>query len=144
MIPISKNNLEPIVNTSIGYVDSIEEFEAIELEPNQKIIRFDNFNQCFYFKERDKFGEYSDVIIYFYEDFAQKVQGIEREDFIKKCQKIGFSELKTKLAIMFFLENRKSEEVWEWTLKNTDKNYEWDTIYTMRSKMRRQLFEEVR
>ena len=46
--PISKKVLEPVFLTNIEYVDSIEEFEKIELEPNQKILKFDNYKNCFY------------------------------------------------------------------------------------------------
>lgn len=142
-IPISQNILQPIIQSNIQYVESIEEFEQIKLEINQTILCFDNKKTCFYIRERDKFGEYSAVKIYFYEDFANRVQSIERDDFIKKCRDAGLSDLKTEIAIMFFLENKKPLEVWEWSLKNTTKDWEWDYVRSLKYKLKVKLFQKV-
>ena len=142
-IPISQNILQPIIQSNIQYVDSIEEFEQIKLEINQTILSFDNKKPCFYVRERDKYGEYSDVSIFFYENFARKAQNIEREEFIKKCHDAGLSDLKTEIAIMFFLENKKPLEVWEWSLKNTTKDWEWDYVRSLKYKLKVKLFKKV-
>lgn len=142
-IPISKSIIEPIIETNIEYVDNIEEFIEIELQPNQAKLAFDNFKQCFYIRSRDKFGEYSDVSIFFYENFVRKAQNIEREEFIKKCYDAGLSDLKTQIAIMFFLENKKPLEVWEWSLKNTTKDWEWDYVRSLKYKLKLKLFQKV-
>lgn len=144
MIPISKNILEPIIKTNIEYVDNIEEFEKIELQPNETVLRFDNNDACFYLKSRDKFGEYSSVKIFFYEDFAQKVQSIEGEEFLKKCAAVGLDDIKTKVAVMFFLQNKKPLEVWEWSLKNTDKDWEWDYVRNLKYRLKIKLFKKVK
>jgi hypothetical protein len=136
-IPISQ------IKSNILYVDSLEAFEKIELEPNQAVLAFDNYRLCFYVKSRDWCGEYSPVTIYFYEGFDYKVQSIDREELIKKCQEAGLSELKTKIAIMFFVEKKKPLEVWEWSLKNTSKNWEWDYVRNLKWQLKRKLFEEV-
>lgn len=143
VIPISQNILEPIITTNIEYVNSIEEFEKIELQPNQTILKFDNNQLCFYVKERDKFGEYQPVKIFFYENFAQKVQNLEKEEFIKKCKEVGLDELKTEIACMFFLQNKKPLEVWEWSLKHTKKDWEWDYVRSLKCKLKKKLFEKV-
>lgn len=57
IVPISKNILEPIITTNIEYVDSLDEFEKIELQPNQPVLKFDNNLPSFYIKERYKFSE---------------------------------------------------------------------------------------
>lgn len=143
VIPISQNILEPIITTNIEYVNSIEEFEKIELQPNQTILKFDNNQPCFYVRERDKFGEYQPVKIFFYENFAQKVQNLEKEEFIKKCKEVGLDELKTEIACMFFLQNKKPLEVWEWSLKHTKKDWEWDYVRSLKCKIKKKLFEKV-
>ena len=142
-IPISQNILQPVIQSNIQYVNSIEDFERIELAVNQTLLCFDNNKPCFYIRERDKFGEYSPVKIYFYEDFANRVQSIEREEFIKKCREAGLSDLKTEIAIMFFLENKKPLEVWEWSLKNTTKDWEWDYVRSLKYKLKVKLFKKV-
>ena len=60
-IPISQNILQPIIKSNIQYVDSIEDFENIELEVNQTLLCFDNKKPCFYIRERNKYGDYSVV-----------------------------------------------------------------------------------
>lgn len=143
LVPISKNILEPIIKTNIEYVDGLEEFEKIPLEINQTILKFDNNQPCFYIRERDKFGDYSVVKIYFYENFAQKVQNFEKDEFIKKCKKAGLDDLKTEIACMFFLENKKPQDVWLWLIDTKKKDYEWDSIKTLKCRLKKKLFEQV-
>ena len=143
LVPISKDIIEPIIKTNIEYVDSLEEFEKIQLEPNQTVLKFDNNQPCFYIRERDKYGEYSIVRIYFYENFAQKVNSLEKEEFIKKCHKAGLDNLKTEIACMFFLENKKPQDVWLWLIDTKKKNYEWDSVKTLKCRLKKKIYEEV-
>ena len=143
LIPISKEILEPIPKTNVNFVNSLEEFEKIELQYNETRLAFDTNKHCLYVRERDRFGEYSIVKIYFYENFAQKIQSIEKDEFIKKCKELGLDELKTELACMFFLENKKPLEVWEWSLKNTKKEWEWEYVRSLKCKLKKKLFEKV-
>lgn len=143
MIPISSNIIQPVIKSNIRYVDSIEEFEGIELAPNETILCFDNTKPCFYVRERDKFGEYSAPKIYFYENFVQKVQGLNRTEFMDKCRDAGLDELKTTIACMFFLDGKKPLEVWEWSLKNTKKEWEWDYVRALKCKLKKKLFPKV-
>lgn len=143
IIPISKNIIEPIIKSNIEYVNGIEEFERIELQPNETILRFDNNEPCFYLRERDRYGEYSSTKIYFYENFYERVQRIERDEFIKKCQKAGLDEIKTEIACKFFLENKKPQEVWLWVLDKRIKDCEWDTIKKLKYRLKVKLFPEL-
>ena len=143
MIPISKNIIEPqTINACLYFVDSIEQFEAIEIFSNQAIIGFDNNRQCFYEKERDKYGEYSKTKIYFYEDFYQKSQSISEKEFIERCKLAGLNELKIKFACLFFLQNKTPEQVWEWCMQNNI-NYEWDSLKTIKYRIKKILFPEL-
>ena len=145
--PMPKDILQPspLPKSNILFVNSIEEFEKIELEPNETIVAFNRNKerQCFYAKERDRYGEYSPVMIFFYETFSQRVQDVEKEDFIKKCKEVGLDDVKTQVACMFFLENKKPLEVWEWSLKNTKKDWEWDYVRNLKCKLKKKLFEKV-
>ena len=143
MIPISKNIIEPKIKTNINFVNSLEDFEKIELDFNETILRFDNNSCCFYVRERDKFGEYSSVKIYFYENFAERVQKLEKDEFIHKCQKVGLDELKTEVACMFFLDNKKPYDVWLLAITEKNKNWEWDYVRNLRYRLKRKLFEKV-
>jgi hypothetical protein len=44
---------------------------------------------------------------------------------------------------MFFLENKKPLEVWEWSLKNTTKDWEWDYVRSLKYKLKVKLFKKV-
>ena len=143
IVPISKDIIEPIIKTNIEYVNSIEEFEKIELQPNETILRFDNNQPCFYVRERDKFGEYSIIKIFFYENFAQKIQNLEKDEFIKKCKEAGLDELKTEVACLFFLENKKPQEVWLWALEHKKKDWEWDYVRNLKCKLKKKIFNKV-
>ena len=146
-IPISKDILQPIPTpkTNILFVDGLEEFEKIELEPNETITAFDKNKerQTFYVRERDRYGEYSPVMIYFYENFAQKISNIEKDEFVKKCQKAGLDDLKTECACKFFLENKKPQEVWLWLLDEKGLDVEWDSVKTMKHRLKNKLFPEM-
>lgn len=143
IIPISKSIIEPIIKTNIEYVDNIEEFEEIELQPNQTKLAFDNFKQCFYIRSRDKFGEYSPVMIFFYENFAQKIQNLEREEFIKKCKDAGLDDLKAECACKFFLSKMKPYDVWIWVTSEKKKDWSWDYVTSLKCKLKKKLFPKV-
>jgi hypothetical protein len=143
IIPISKDIIEPILISNIFYVNSVEEFEKIELKLNETRLAFDNFNQCFYIKSRDKFGEYSPVMIFFYDNFAQKIQDFKKEEFFKKCKSVGLSDIDTKIAEKIFIENMDNEHLWDWLLRNDIKNVELDTIRTIKWRIKKKLFPEL-
>ena len=52
MIPISKGIIEPKIKTNVNFVNSLEEFEQIELDYNETILRFDNRRNKVY-RKRD-------------------------------------------------------------------------------------------
>ena len=147
LIQTSKNILQPapIPKSNILFVSSIEEFEKIELELGQTVVAFDidPQKQTFYCRERDRYGEYSPTMIFFYENFAQKMQNFEREDFMEKCRKAGLDAIKTQMAYMFFKENRKPQDVWLWLIDNKIKDYEWETVRNIKWKLKKKLFKEM-
>jgi hypothetical protein len=143
IIPISKDILEPIITTNVQYVNSIDEFEIIELKPNETRLAFDNNQPCFYVRERDKFGEYSIVKIFFYENFAQKIQNLEKDEFIKKCKDAGLDELKTEVACKFFLDKCKPYDVWIWVTSEKGKDWSWDYVISLKCQLKKKLFPKV-
>ena len=136
--PISRNLIEPKLISNLFFVDSIEEFEKLELQPNETKGAFDNFKPCIYTRSRDRFGVYGRVMIYFYEDFATKVEGITQEEFIRKCREVELNNHKTELAIKFFLENMTNEDVLDWACKN-GLNYTKDSLRVAKSRIRAKL-----
>ena len=143
MIPISKDIIEPVITTNIFYVNSLEEFEQLELKPNETKLAFDNFKQCFYVRSRDKYGEYSIVMIFFYENFAQKILNLEREELIKKCKDAGLDDLKTECACKFFLDKMKPYDVWIWVTSEKGKDWSWDYVVSLKCKLKKKLFPKI-
>ena len=143
MIPISEGLIQPIIRSNIEYVNSIDEFEQITLEPNQAVLCFDNYVQCFYIKKRDTFGEYSPTTIFFYNDFAQKVQSIEEEVFIEKCRKAGLDDLKTEIAVQFFIYNKTPKEVWLWLLATGKADWSWDYVKALKCTLKKKIYNVV-
>lgn len=140
LIPISRNNLQPIIKSNIYYVNSLDDVEKITLECNQTILCFDENKPCFYLRERDKRGEYSPVKIYFYEDFATRMQSVEEEKFLKRCKELKFDNLKTEIAHKFFIENEKTQRVWDWLIKAKNVYMEYDSVKQLRYKMKKEFF----
>jgi hypothetical protein len=142
MLPqISKEIIEPIIKTNIQYVNSLEDFEKIELELNQTLLCFDNTKSCFYIRSRNALGEYGVAKVYFYEDFASKMQNDDEKAFYDKCKALKLDQLKTEIAHKFFIENEKPLKVWLWLLENKKATWEYDTVKHLRYKLKKSFLE---
>ena len=135
----------PTPITNILFVDSLEEFEQIELQPNETKLAFDRHKerQTFYARERDRYGEYSPTMIFFYENFAQKIKNIERDEFIKKCKDAGLNDLKTEIACKFFLDKWKPYDVWIWVTSEKGKDWSWDYVTNLKCSLKKKLAIEI-
>lgn len=142
-MPISKDTILPVHTSETIFVNSLEEFEQIAFDKNKTLIAFDNFKQSLYIRERYTSGEYSIVMIYFYENVAQRVQRFKREEFIEKCKKAGLKEIDIQIAEKIFIDNMKNDEVWDWVLRNNIKDVELDTIKTIKWRIKKKLFPEL-
>ena len=137
--PISQQLLQPIIKSNIQYVNSIEEMEQIKLQPNEICMRFDNNSTCFYIRSTDSKGNYEPIKVYFYEDFATKMQKYSDEDFFNKCKALKLDPLKTEIAYKFFIENEKPMKVWLWLLQTKKANWEEDTVRRLKSELKKKL-----
>lgn len=142
-IPISKEMIEPVLKSNISYVNNIEEFEKIEIQSNTTFLAFDNTQPCFYLRERDRDGNYAPIKIFFYENFAQKIKNIEREEFEKKCREAGLDDLKTECACKFFLNHCKPYDVWIWVTSEKGKNWSWDYVISLKCSLKKKLFPKI-
>ena len=137
LIQISKDMIQPIIKSNIQYVDGIEEFEKIELDYNQTILCFDNKNPCFYLRERNRYGEYSSVKVYFYQDFAAKMQADDNGAFYDKCKALKLDPLKTEIAYKCFIEKAKTQAVWLWLLESGKADWSYDTVKNVKYKLKK-------
>lgn len=143
MIPITKNLIQPIITSNVQFVESLEEFEKIELAINTGFLAFDNYKQCFYFRERDKYGEYSRTKIFFYDDFLQRAQNLKREEFAENCKKAGFKPDKIEIATLLFIDCWSAEEVSDWLWKTKGIRIEYDSMRIKKCRIRKELYPEL-
>lgn len=137
LIQISKDLIQPVIKSNIQYVDGIEEFEKIELDYNQTILCFDNKSPCFYLRERNRYGEYSSIKVYFYQDFAAKMQADDNGVFYEKCKTLKLDPLKTEIAYKCFIENAKTQTVWLWLLETGKADWSYDTVKHVKYKLKK-------
>lgn len=68
---------------------------------------------------------------------------IERDKLIKICKEHNYNDLKTQMAIKFFIDKEKTKDVWIWLCDVKKCHVEWDTVYHDKWKMKRELFGVV-
>lgn len=76
---------------------------------------------------------------YFLDLIASK-NTIEKETLISKCKELGYNELKTQMAIKFFIDKEKPRDVWLWLMDTKQSNVEWDSVKKIKYRMKKELF----
>ena len=69
-----------------------------------------------------------------------KVNG--KEAFIEKCKKLNYGELKTEMAVKFFIDKAKPKEVWKWLCEEKHEYMEWDSVNKIKYRMKKELFND--
>ena len=64
-----------------------------------------------------------------------------KANIVRRCRELGYNELKTELAVKFFVENEKPKDVWLWLLETKKSDVEWDTVRHLKCTMKRELFK---
>jgi hypothetical protein len=75
--------------------------------------------------------------VYFYEDFATKMQTDDDKAFYEKCKILKLDSLKTELAYKFFMQNEKTQTVWLWLLETKKADWSYDTVKQKRYKLKK-------
>ena len=70
----------------------------------------------------------------------EKLSSDPKANIIRRCSELGYNELKTELAIKFFVENEKPKDVWLWLLETKKSNIEWDSVSKIKKRMKKELF----
>lgn len=65
----------------------------------------------------------------------------EKEKLIELCKKYNYTELKTELAIKFFVDKMATKDVWNWLCENYPHAMEYDSLKQARWRMKKQLFK---
>lgn len=65
----------------------------------------------------------------------------DKDAFIAKCKSLGYNDLKTEMAIKFFVDNEKPKDVWLWLLETKKSDIEWDSVRRLKCIMKKELFK---
>ena len=65
----------------------------------------------------------------------------DKDAFIAKCKSLGYNDLKTEMAIKFFVDNEKPKDVWLWLLETKKSDIEWDSVRRLKCVMKKELFK---
>lgn len=83
-----------------------------------------------------KIQEYLDI-----DEKYRELTKDKKQILIKKCKKLNYSELKTEIAVKFFIEKLKPKEVWEWLCDEKHEYIECDSVYQSKWRMKKELFK---
>ena len=73
-------------------------------------------------------------------DLKATTKVTDKEAFILKCKSCGYNELKTEMAVKFFIDNEKPKDVWLWLLEIKKSDIEWDSVRRLKCIMKKELF----
>ena len=63
-----------------------------------------------------------------------------KDDLIDKCKSLGYNEMKTKIAVKFFIDKETPKDVWLWLCETEKYPMEWDSVKTLKYRMKKDLF----
>ena len=63
-----------------------------------------------------------------------------KDELIHKCKALKYNELKTQIAIKFFVDKEKPKDVWLWLCETQEIPYEWDYVKNLKYRMKKDLF----
>ena len=63
-----------------------------------------------------------------------------KDEVIAKCKAKGYNELKTQMAIKFFVDKEKPREVWLWLCETQENPISWDSVKNLKYLMKKDLF----
>ena len=70
----------------------------------------------------------------------EKLSSDPKANIISRCKGLGYNELKTELAVKFFVDNEKPRDVWLWLLETKKSDIEWDSVKKIKLRMKKDLF----
>lgn len=75
-------------------------------------------------------------------DLLKSKNIVDKETLIEKCKSLNYGELKTEIAIKFFVDKSKPKEVWRWLCEEKQENIEWDSVNKIKYRMKKELFKD--
>lgn len=79
-------------------------------------------------------------LIMYAESLLFDVKITDKEKLINLCKLHNYNELKTEMAIKFFIEKETPKDVWLWLCETKQNPVEWDTMRKIKYRMKKDLF----
>ena len=79
-------------------------------------------------------------LIMYTESLLFDVKISSTDKMIALCRAHGYNDLKTQMAVKFFVNNEKPRDVWLWLCETQDNPVEWDTVKKIKYRMKKDLF----
>jgi hypothetical protein len=64
----------------------------------------------------------------------------EKDNLIARCKALNYNELKTQIAVKFFIDKQKPKDVWLWLCETQEFPMSWDSVKNLKHKMKKDLF----
>lgn len=70
-----------------------------------------------------------------------KAKAVDDVALVEKCKAHSYTQLKTEIALKFFVEKAKTKEVWAWLCNEKHEYLEYDSVKQMKWRMKKELFK---
>lgn len=80
-------------------------------------------------------------LIMYTESLLFDVKITDKDKLIALCKSHNYNELKTQMAVKFFIEKEKPREVWLWLCETQNNPIDWDSVKKIKYRMKKELFE---
>ena len=81
------------------------------------------------------------IITWYIQDIINIKKSLNAKDnLVARCKALGYNELKTEIAVKFFIDKQKPKDVWLWLCETQEHPMEWDSVKNLKYKMKKDLF----
>lgn len=80
-------------------------------------------------------------LIMYAESLLFDVKISDKDSLIALCKLHNYNELKTQIAIKFFIDKEKPKDVWLWLCETQKYPITWDCVRNLKCKMKKDLFD---
>lgn len=95
------------------------------------------------------FGLIVDFTAYKYKDYLDLMQVVNKpfsihncteSELVARCKALNYNELKTQMAVKFFVQKQKPKQVWQWLCETQENPLQWDSVIQIKYLMKKDLF----
>lgn len=79
-------------------------------------------------------------LIMYAESLLFDVKISDKDKLITLCKEHNYNELKTQMAVKFFIDKEKPREVWLWLCETQENPIDWDSVKKIKYRMKKELF----